>query len=550
MIFFSSHHAEKFLPEAYNSFAGEFSETRQSKWLEFDMLAKKNGYGPCETKNTAENFTHTQTKTNSENLDERDPKLCKETAENFTLLDIGCGNGRLRKFLDEKNFTGHYYGRDIAENFLAHAKQNLKTLPHQEKLHFSKGGFLDLTKDFKNNTFDEVWAIASFHHLSQEEDRKKAFTDIHKILKPHGEIILTVWNLWEQKKYIPQKKSAFLRSIYNPKFSHRDFLIPWGKQKTPRYYYSFSKNHLTTLLEESGFEIQDIFYSEKKRNLCVRAKKTENTLKKFFVQNIPFHITTEAKTLERMKNTATKTNPEKMFTIYTPNPEMIVASKKNTMFTQVLQKADLSLADGNGILWASGLPQLEGKFGLWKFFIVFQSLLHYAFFRSSYPSKIQNPIRPICGSDIFRNFLEDTKDDTAIKIFLLGGEKGSAQHIQTKFSHISGVYDEIVTKENMPLILQQIKNSKANVLFVALGAPKQEFFIHENKEFLEKNSHIRIAMGVGGSFDFLSGHQKRAPQLWRTLGIEWLYRLAKNPKRGERIWNATGKFIWTFLRRL
>ena len=82
-------------------------------------------------------------------------------------------------------------------------------------------------------------------------------------------------------------------------------------------------------------------------------------------------------------------------------------------------------------------------------------------------------------------------------------------------------------------------------MFVALGAPKQELWISQNMHLLK---NIRIVMGVGGSFDFISGHQKRAPKIFRYLGIEWLYRLIKEPKRIQRIWNATGRFIYTMLR--
>ncbi len=588
-FFLSPFQAEKFLPEAYNSFAGDFSQTRHSKWPEFDQLTEKTSYHSLRHSK----YTHHSSSRNffsnySEIKNIRDPRLenidsdtheehqslenfrgnvtsdiiCEknesasntayQSSEKFRVLDIGCGNGRLRKFLAEKDFSGEYFARDVAENFLNHARENLKEFP-ENSLNFSIGGFLDLRPEFSDNFFDEIWAVASFHHLSQHEDRKKALRDIQKILKSGGEIVLTVWNLWEQKKYEPQKKEAFLRSVFNPLFSNRDFLIPWGTQKTPRYYYSFSQEYLTQLLEEAGFEIQKIFYSDKKRNLCIRAKKSEKNKKseleisgKFFVKGIPFHKISEEKVLEIMNKIPE--NPEiSLQKIYTPNPEMIVASQEKTekgkKFQKILQEADLSLADGNGILWASGLSEIshvEGKFMLWKFFITAYSLMFYAFFRKFYPSPLK---KPICGSDVFRKFLENTKDEKNIKIFLLGGEKGSPQFLQKKYPQVVDACDDFVNEKTIPNILSQIKSSQANVLFVALGAPKQEFFIAENKKFLEKNTDIKMAMGVGGSFDFLSGHQTRAPKIFRILGLEWLFRLVKYPQRAGRIWNATGKFI-------
>jgi len=527
MFFLTPHSAEKFLPKAYNSFAGEFSETRQRKWQEFDDLAREN-YSDIKTQK---------------------------------ILDIGCGNGRLRKFLAERNFSGEYFARDVAENFLDHAKQNLQEFSDTKsgKLHFSQGGFLDLLPEFSDNYFDEVWAVASFHHLSQDKDRKKALQDIQKILKPEGEIILTVWNLSEQKKYDPQKKEAFWRSVWNPLFSERDFLIPWGVQKTPRYYYSFSEEYLTKLLLEAGFEIQKIFYSEKRRNLCVRAKKITNIKnninknQKFLVKKIQFDITTEEKVLEKM--IACVGASDICQKIYTPNPEMTVETQKNPenpKFLEVLNRADISLADGNGILWASGLSEishLEGKFWLWKKCVIIYSLLKYAFLRKTYTRAVE---KPICGSDIFQKFLEKTKNlknsenSNPAKIFLLGGERGSAEYIQKNYPQICGIFDGFVNEKTKSEISQKILRSGANVLFVALGAPKQEFFIDEFIQNSKISDQLAFAMGVGGSFDFVSGHQKRAPKLFRKLGLEWAYRLFKHPERAGRIWNATWKFVGLF----
>ena len=93
-------------------------------------------------------------------------------------------------------------------------------------------------------------------------------------------------------------------------------------------------------------------------------------------------------------------------------------------------------------------------------------------------------------------------------------------------------------------IFDQINQSGAQVLFVAFGMGKQEKWIHEN---LSKMPGVKIAMGVGGSFDFISGKIKRAPLFMRQLGLEWLYRLIQQPSRIKRIFNATIKFPWLAL---
>lgn len=94
-------------------------------------------------------------------------------------------------------------------------------------------------------------------------------------------------------------------------------------------------------------------------------------------------------------------------------------------------------------------------------------------------------------------------------------------------------------------ILAKIKQSRPDILFVAFGCPKQEKFIIR---YLSKLKSVRIAIGVGGAFDILSGKIQRAPKLFRFFGLEWLWRLVKEPKRIKRIYTATVKFPLNFLK--
>ena len=94
-------------------------------------------------------------------------------------------------------------------------------------------------------------------------------------------------------------------------------------------------------------------------------------------------------------------------------------------------------------------------------------------------------------------------------------------------------------------IINNINNSGADILFVAFGHNKQEKWIYEN---LAKMPSVKIAMGVGGAFDYISGKIKRAPCWMRKIGLEWMYRLMRQPQRIIRIFNATLKFIWLFIR--
>ena len=91
----------------------------------------------------------------------------------------------------------------------------------------------------------------------------------------------------------------------------------------------------------------------------------------------------------------------------------------------------------------------------------------------------------------------------------------------------NGYFSESEEKE----IIDEINSSKADILLVALGAPKQEKWIHNNKDKL----NVKVCIGVGGTFDGIAGRMKRAPKFFQEHGLEWLYRLYKDPKRFFRM---------------
>ena len=103
---------------------------------------------------------------------------------------------------------------------------------------------------------------------------------------------------------------------------------------------------------------------------------------------------------------------------------------------------------------------------------------------------------------------------------------------------------EWVLEENNKVI-ENINNSGANLLLVAFGQVRQEMWIDKNLPLMPG---VKVAIGIGGTFDFLSGQIKRAPKWMRSLGLEWLFRLIKQPSRIGRIWNAVIVFGWKVLR--
>jgi len=211
--------------------------------------------------------------------------------------------------------------------------------------------------------------------------------------------------------------------------------------------------------------------------------------------------------------------------IVTLNPEMVVAAQKDIDFKYIINEADLSIADGIGILIADR-------------FLNDRKL----------PERISgiDLIYKICESEL-------TKEK---KIFLLGAGKGiakkAASALQNKYPHItiSGAEEgisEMTASDNMQItneiknteLIRSINNAKPDIIFVAFGAPKQEKWIYEN---IKKIPSVRLAIGVGGSFDFISGKIKRAPGFIRKIGLEWTWRFVREPKRIKRIYNATVRF--------
>lgn len=207
--------------------------------------------------------------------------------------------------------------------------------------------------------------------------------------------------------------------------------------------------------------------------------------------------------------------------IFTPNPEMVVKARKDEYFKNVLNAGDLNLCDGFGLRLFSGAPRVPGI----DFML---TLCRLAAEQGSGVYLLGS------GSDaVVAKAVENLK-----KLFpglkIVGWDKGPEIHENIKtLKHENNFYTD------------KINSARPDILFVAFGMGKQEKWIHEN---LPQLPSVRIAMGVGGAFDYISGAVKRAPLFLRKIGLEWLYRLFKQPKRAGRIFNATVKFIFLALK--
>lgn len=191
--------------------------------------------------------------------------------------------------------------------------------------------------------------------------------------------------------------------------------------------------------------------------------------------------------------------------IYTPNAEIMMAAQRDPELKDILKKADLLVADGAGVVLAS---KLLGR---------------------PVPEKVS-------GLDLVKLTFKELAP-LGVKYFLLGSKPGvaeaAAENIIARYPGIviAGLRDGYFKAEDEEDILNTINSSGADILIVCLGAPKQEKWIHENKDKLK----VRICIGVGGTLDVLSGKVVPAPEFMRRHGFEWLYRLYREPRRARRM---------------
>ena len=207
--------------------------------------------------------------------------------------------------------------------------------------------------------------------------------------------------------------------------------------------------------------------------------------------------------------------------VVTPNPEFIMAAQRDEEFKEILNNSSLAIADGFGLKLAS-----------WY---------------------LKQPFKErIAGVDFIRSLTQLLQNEKK-SIYLLGAGAGvakeAAQKLKKQYFHLKIVGAESCLKNNKMIsdeeIIRNINLKSPQVLLVAFGAPKQEKWIARN---LSKLNTIRIAMGVGGAFDFISGRVKRAPVLIRKLGLEWLFRFIIQPWRVKRIFTAAIKFPWAVIK--
>jgi N-acetylglucosaminyldiphosphoundecaprenol N-acetyl-beta-D-mannosaminyltransferase len=196
-------------------------------------------------------------------------------------------------------------------------------------------------------------------------------------------------------------------------------------------------------------------------------------------------------------------NELKFHQIVTVNPEFILEAQKNEGFRNILNNSDLNIADGIGI-----------KFAFWR-----------------YGKHLKCRM---AGIDLVKKILKIASDGGLV-IFLAANKDGLSTWEETRDAILKIYPNLVIDGANLGKndLAYKLKNNGYKLLFCNFGAPYQELFIN-----YQKNDTIRLAVGVGGSFDFLTGKTKRAPILVRKLGLEWSWRFLCQPNRWKRIWSA------------
>lgn len=203
---------------------------------------------------------------------------------------------------------------------------------------------------------------------------------------------------------------------------------------------------------------------------------------------------------------------EKLNIIYTPNTEIVMVAKDDEKLKSLLNKADLIIADGIGLIYGSKIKKKPLK-------------------------------ERVTGFDISMNMLKIANDNN-YSIYLLGCKDGIAktasENIKRDYpgikiagfhhGYFKGIHTGDVNHPDETKIVEEIKSLNPDIIFVGLGFPKQEMWIDGNKDKIKG----RVIIGNGGVMDILAGNAKRAPEIYQKLGLEWFYRLMQEPSRIKR----------------
>lgn len=234
-------------------------------------------------------------------------------------------------------------------------------------------------------------------------------------------------------------------------------------------------------------------------------------MKNVMILGVPVHRVTMREALAHIATLMAEPGVHQLATV---NPEFVMRAQQDGNFRDVLRSAEMCLADGIGLVWAS------------------------RWYGQPLPERVP-------GSELVYHLAEQCAR-CGWRLFLLGAAPGVAaaagQILQAKYPglEIAGTFSGSPHPHENDAIVQRINDSQADILYVAYGAPQQDKWIAHNRQAL---AAVRLAMGVGGALDFITGKAVRAPRWVQQLGLEWLHRLLREPWRWRRML-ALPRFAW------
>ncbi len=220
------------------------------------------------------------------------------------------------------------------------------------------------------------------------------------------------------------------------------------------------------------------------------------------ILGVRIHDVTAQETLARVEQMVAD---GKCHQIVTVNPEFVMLARRDRAFRRVLERADLALPDGAGILWAA--------------------------------RRLGQPLRErVTGVDtVWR--LAALAARRGHRIFLLGAAEGVAERAARRLQRdhpdliVGGTWSGSPVPREAEEIIARVRSARPDLLFVAFGAPQQDIWIARHRQALG----VPVSMGVGGAFDFIAGVTRRAPPWMQKHGVEWLHRLWHQPWRWRRM---------------
>jgi N-acetylglucosaminyldiphosphoundecaprenol N-acetyl-beta-D-mannosaminyltransferase len=218
--------------------------------------------------------------------------------------------------------------------------------------------------------------------------------------------------------------------------------------------------------------------------------------------------------------------------LVTPYSEMIVFALKDPKYREVLNNAALAIPDGIGILWAAKYLSAPSVGFISSLLSV---LFNPEYIRSVIPERIT-------GSRLVYDIAKLAADNN-YSISLIGGMGNTAAQSAYELKKLCpnlNVKLALSNREFDAQVAKEISETNSDILLIAYSPPQQETWLAENIKAL----NVKVAIGLGGTFDYLSGKHPVAPGIFHSLGLEWFWRLITQPRRIVRIWNAVPVFAW------